>query len=498
MADEKCYVIVSFHHKSICEIDHSKDFIQRSNIRPAMSRLLIGSSNVYKHYRAATYDKFPEYTMIRCTNIESFVAHLDGVDFDQTEVVVSVIENFIDKAGDVKEEDVRSRNIFEVVKRYLASTEEAARKNPGTKFVLVDPILRPKLEWYDGILDTVRKEIRDELQGLTVTNISRIDVIPRASQQFETDQVHLTAASGKVFVESILEAAEKNFRAEFIELGDGDATTSSTSGVSLEDRVRKLERDTEERKFNDNLLFARTREELDTAANKAKEDRIVITGLTSTTPPPVDKEQKKVWLRNLVLDVIKKVKPDFGGVLGFINQGKSNGRDMPMVEVRLNSVEVAVEVRKAFAEKRKEGDGKTLRRLYMSNSVTLSTRVRVDIMKAISKKVTNSKDSAYVAAYSSRPILHVRSQGKSGEVTNRAYTFIDSIIKFGKVLLRSDLDDAYRQAGTAFRGQLEQHFVVLRELGPVTGGASASASRSGKRQRADSEESAQTSHSKRV
>ena len=245
-------------------------------------------------------------------------------------------------------------------------------------------------------------------------------------------------------------------------------------------------------------MFARTREELDTAANKAKEDRIVITGLTSTTPPPVDKEQKKVWLRNLVLDVIKKVKPDFGGVLGFINQGKSNGRDMPMVEVRLNSVEVAVEVRKAFAEKRKEGDGKSLGRLYMSNSVTLSTRVRVDIMKAISKKVTNSKDSAYVAAYSSRPILHVRSQGKSGEVTNRAYTFIDSIIKFGKVLLRSDLDDAYRQAGTAFRGQLEQHFVVLRELGPVTGGASASASRSGKRQRADSEESAQTSRSKRA
>ena len=162
------------------------------------------------------------------------------------------------------------------------------------------------------------------LQGLNVTNISRVDVISRASQQFETDQVHLTAASGKIFVESILEAAEKNFRANFIELGDGDATTSSTSGVSLEDRVRKLERDTEERKFNNNLLFARTREELDTAANKAKEDRIVITGLSSTTPPPVDKEQKKVWLRNLVLDVIKRVKPDFGSVLGFINQGKSN------------------------------------------------------------------------------------------------------------------------------------------------------------------------------
>jgi hypothetical protein len=242
-------------------------------------------------------------------------------------------------------------------------------------------------------------------------------------------------------------------------------------------------------------LFARTREELDTAANKAKEDRIVITGLTSSSPPPVDKDQKKAWLRNLVMEAITKVKPDFSGVLGFINQGKSNGRDMPMVEVRLNSVEAAVEVRKAFAEKRKEGDGKSLGRLYMSNSVTLSTRVRVDIMKAISKKISNAKDSAYVAAYSSRPILHVRTQGKAGEVTNRAYTFIDSIIKFGRVLMRCDLDDAYRRAGTAFRGQLEQHFVVLREADPAHGGGPSV--RPGKRPRADSGDSSARSKSKK-
>ncbi len=228
------------------------------------------------------------------------------------------------------------------------------------------------------------------LQRIGLNNVSSADVISRASQQFDPDQIHLTDASGKVFVQGILEAAEKSFHAEFIELGDGEVSDppAPPGEPSLADRVRKLENDTEERKFNDNLLFARTREELDTASNKAKEDRIVITGLSSTQPPPVDKELKKVWLRNLVLEVIKKVKPDFDGTLGFINQGKSNGRDMPMVEVRLNSVEAAVGVRKAFAEKRKEGDGKSLGRLYMSNSVTLSTRVRVDILKAISKKVT--------------------------------------------------------------------------------------------------------------
>jgi hypothetical protein len=68
--------------------------------------------------------------------------------------------------------------------------------------------------------------------------------------------------------------------------------------------------------------------------------------------------------------------------------------------------------------------------------------------ESYSKKISNAKESAYVAAYSSHPILHVRTHGKVGEVTNQAYTFIDSIIKFGKFLMRCNLDDAYRHVGT--------------------------------------------------
>jgi hypothetical protein len=426
---------------------------------------------------------------------------LNGVDSKITEVIVSVLENFIAKAGEGKDEDQPDRAIFEMKKKYLESIEDVARKNLTTEFFLADPILRPKLDWYDGTLDKVRKEVQDVLQSLSLQNVFRSDVVSRASQQFDPDLVHLTAASGKVFVQGLLDAAEKAFQAEYVELGDGDLGPSpGPSGeASLIERVQKLEHDTEERKFNDNLMFARTREELDTASNKAKEDRIVITGLTSTIPQLVDKELQKTWLQNLVLDVIKKVKPDFDGTLGFINQGKSNGRDMPMVEVRLNSVEAATGVRKAFAEKRKEGDGKSLGRLYMSNSVTPSTRVRVDIMKAISKKIASPNESAYVAAYSSCPILPVRSTGKSGEVINRAYTFIDSIIKYGKNLLCCDLDKAYSRAGTAFRGQLEQHYVVLCESGPMGGavGGASEGVRPGKRPRATSGETSSSAKSKK-
>ncbi len=233
-----------------------------------------------------------------------------------------------------------------------------------------------------------------------------------------------------------------------------------------------------ERRFNDNLLFARMREEIDTAANKLKEDGIVMTGLTSSIPAPADREKKNTWLRGVVIETIRKFKPDFNGKIGFINQGKNNGRDIPMVEAKLESVEVATAVRKAFAEKRKEGDGKAMGRLYVANAVSLSTRVRIDILKSIAKKVLNDKDSGHVAAYSSRPILHVKSR-TGANASNRACMFIDAVIKFGEGLRFEDLDEAYKKEGGALRGQLELHFVVLRETIVPT------KARSGKRERDD-------------
>jgi len=452
-----------------------------------MSRLLIGSSNVYRHYRATAFTKYNEYSMIRCVDIESFVAQMENLEPSESEVVISVIENFIEKASDKKDGEERNVAIFNVIKRFMTTVEDAAKKNVGTKFVLVDPILRPKLAWYDATIDTVKKEIKDMLAALGLINVSRVDVISRASQIFDEDGFHLTNDAGKIFVESILEAAERTFSADFVDLeGANPAGKTGPDPSEMLFRISKLERDTEERRWNDNLIFSRTREELDMAANKTKEDRIIITGLTSKTPPPADRDQKKVWLRKIVIETIKLVKPDYDGNLGFINQGKSNGKEIPMVEVRLNSVEVASGIRKAYAEKRKEGDGNTLGKLYMSNAVTLSTRVRIDILKAIGKKVTNAKDSAYVAAYSSRPILHVRTKsGRGDEVINRAYTFTDAIIKFGQCLVKQDLDEAYKRAGTAFRGQLEQHFIVLREWKPEAGRPRTEAARPGKRQRDD-------------
>ena len=42
-------------------------------------------------------------------------------------------------------------------------------------------------------------------------------------------------------------------------------------------------------------------------------------------------------------------------------------------------------------------------------------------------------------------------------------TFVDTIEKYGHLLKDEDLGAAYRRCGKSFKGQLGQHFVVLKD-----------------------------------
>jgi hypothetical protein len=43
------------------------------------------------------------------------------------------------------------------------------------------------------------------------------------------------------------------------------------------------------------------------------------------------------------------------------------------------------------------------------------------------------------------------------------YTLGDAVERYGGVVSEDDLGEAYRRFGNSFKGQLEQHFVVLKE-----------------------------------
>jgi hypothetical protein len=62
-----------------------------------------------------------------------------------------------------------------------------------------------------------------------------------------------------------------------------------------------------------------------------------------------------------------------------------------MVEVKTDKVEQARKIRMAYAQKRKaNGLTADYERLIISNCVNLATRVRIDILKALATKISNT------------------------------------------------------------------------------------------------------------
>jgi hypothetical protein len=238
--------------------------------------------------------------------------------------------------------------------------------------------------------------------------------------------------------------------------------------MSLEERLTRLE--TAHMKqvklnFAVNLMLARVREEIDMTGNRNKEDRVVLNGLKSKTLMPVETRPRIEWLKGIAMDIFKDLVPDFPGKFFYLNQGQQMEVFLPMIEVKLDSVENAMAVRRAFAEKRKNKSLKPeFESLFVTNCVNLATRVRIDVLRAIARKITNDKDVAYVSGFISRPMMHIKSANDAARgKPSKSFTFIDAVSRFHNLLKKDDLVTAYERAGRAFRGQLEQNFVALND-----------------------------------
>ncbi len=314
--------------------------------------------------------------------------------------------------------------------------------------------------------------IKSMISDRNINNVVSIACVSVASQQFKPDQIHLTKASAKTFLDVTLGLAETFFNAPFVDLTEqGEVNDSDDAAhiARLEDRLSRLERTMRmqmDTNVANDLVLARVREEVDAGTNKAKEDRIVINGLSSSKPLPEDPKPRIEALKLIVSDIFKSIIPNFGGKIVYLSQGKHVAAFLPMVEVKLDKTEFAIEMCKAFADKKKKNQlGAGQVNLFMSNSVNLATRIRVDIMKSIARKITKRDEIAYVAGFTSRPTMHIRRAG--GRDTLRplkSFSFIDSVSRFGNLLDRKDLETAYGRAGRSFNGQLRQNFVVLNEV----------------------------------
>jgi hypothetical protein len=220
--------------------------------------------------------------------------------------------------------------------------------------------------------EQVCKLVKDGISTIDLQNVSGINSSIGIAQVFEKDGVHLTPTAGKVFIDTILYNSEEFFDAQFVDLEpemevveeyiptapNTNATIESTEAskrlAAIEQELARLNEDLATRRLQDSMVTARLREEMDHTANTKKEDHIIITGLTSKTPMPHQAKDRQDWLRNIVGSIINEIVTDSSKNIVLIRQGRKNGTEIPLVEVKMDSREIAQKIRKEFAAKKRQ------------------------------------------------------------------------------------------------------------------------------------------------
>jgi hypothetical protein len=457
-----------------------------------MSRILIGSSNVKRFY--AKQRNQPDYRLEFATVFRAFEVAIEMVK-DEDKVIVSVLENFIEKAVDRAEDGEKKKAMSDMIESYMKKFVEIAKKVPSAKFALAYPILRPAHDWMTNNEDLIRQEFEKAYNKQCLLNITKIDAVARATQIFEKDNVHLTKQAGTSFVSNLIEMAEVAFEAEIVEVGDEeDSLIGRVLGAAKESgklmsssTLQDLKRDSIEtrnwrgnfesmlnaRFMNDNIMFARLRDEVDSETNRKKEDRTLVMGIEEPKDLPRTGNERNEKMKAIALQFCKGVNPDFSGQILFAATcGRSINGKMRM-EFRLETSDQAKEIRKMFAiERAAKRISPDLANLQVMTMVTLATRIRMDIMKAIARRIETIDTAAYVPNFLSRPIMHIKKKTKEGEAVTGAFvktlTFVDTVCQHGRALHRGDLDAAQGKAKGYFRGTMRQHFLLLddEEEGP--------------------------------
>ena len=222
------------------------------------------------------------------------------------------------------------------------------------------------------------------------------------------------------------------------------------------------------RRDQDNLIFARIKEDRDFELNKNRESRFTVTGLVTSTPP-LDAKERKEFFRLKLAALVEEACPDSEldpkpEVLDvYVNM--RYGQDSPFLEGRMNTAAASSAFRVAASQLAKD-ESPNFKGLFIANAVTLATRVRIEILRAISKTLISDDTESFVQGFSSRPLLHYHMRDhcfRQIEGTNRTYSFVEAVAKFGDNVSQADLIPSYRRARPAFIGCMEQYFVVLRE-----------------------------------
>jgi hypothetical protein len=142
---------------------------------------------------------------------------------------------------------------------------------------------------------------------------------------------------------------------------------------------------------------------------------------------------------------------------------KSRFPDNTVLEVRFQNETQAKSIRANYVKVR---DSEDLENFNITPTVRLATRVRVEILQAVSKLMRQQDSSVskvHCLQFVPKPVLKVFRKDVRGNEFPIVMSFIDCVLWALENDLEKSLDlkKAYQKAGSAFKGRMPQHFVVM-------------------------------------
>jgi hypothetical protein len=415
------------------------------------------------------------YEVINCTRKTVFTSSLNTISVPKI-LISSVLANFLCDACQSADDALTAGN--GVITDHIETLNTYSKQHPGVQIAVAPPLPRSVPDWFPSYLPVFATFLFHEITRMCNPNLKYLAPFVAGPSYFETDGIHLNADAGGSFIRYLVSSADLLFPPDS-EAGSApplvaDATVEAPSLSQLSQDVAKLRSDVTRRRLQDNLVFARIKEDRDFEINRTREDRCTISGVTVSTAPPTDPKERKEFFRAFISDLVVEALPEADvppQVLDVVVNMRF-GRGPPFFEVKFDSVASSLLFRIAASKLAKAGTG-SFKGVFVSNTVNLSTRIRIDIMKLIAKRLTTTTEFAYVQGFSSRPTLHYLTREADPALapepavshpapgTGRSYTFTESVERWGNLLASHSLDPIRRKAMPAFSGCLEQYFVVL-------------------------------------
>jgi hypothetical protein len=174
-------------------------------------------------YYPDNFKGYLPFNMVKCTKMVVFRELMEEINKEK-EVIIAVIENFrCDAVTNIfsPTSELIASSIETVIGEIMGVVKNTAARLPETRFSLAQPILRPKHDWYTKKYDGFCRSFVAGTNSLGLDNVAKIEAMPRASQFFAADKVHLTKESSKAYVNGLFFNSDSLFMAELVNLEAG-------------------------------------------------------------------------------------------------------------------------------------------------------------------------------------------------------------------------------------------------------------------------------------